>query len=430
MHFLNDIEVVQKHIDGTQLKIALLYFEKMIYMYKKEDKLVYYTILDGTLLFLKNFEYLTSDDFLIPSIFYKFIRNESTDGVATKIYFMVSSPADISDTLLAAICEVNELKVSKDTPKRFKLNCKFAFIVPTEYMDELRERCSSVDVDFVQDSVAFEYDTTTYYFRSNRGSYDLYIDTPESIQHTRTIFTGRKSNFADIKFIAYHTHLFLTSDIDDINAQVDILQCLKEVVTLECSNKDVSIGVLLCLLPNKPVVVINGRGGSGKDTMIEGVARYCKVKNVSSVDKIKEIAKLCGWDGQKDDNSRAFLAGLKKVCADYNDLPLKELLNAYNEYMRDDNDILFVHIREASEIEKFYQSVNRNVFSVLVTRSSVNKYYGNAADDGVENFCYNLQFLNDGDIEERQEAFVYELLKMMSDNLNKGSMIQPYFDSY
>ena len=250
------------------------------------------------------------------------------------------------------------------------------------------------------------------------------------MQHTRTIFTGRKSNFADIKFIAYHTRLFLTSDIDNINAQVDNLQSLKEVVTLECSNKAVSIGVLLCLLPNKPVVVINGRGGSGKDTMIEGVARYCKVKNVSSVDKIKEIAKLCGWDGQKDDNSRAFLAGLKKVCADYNDLPLKELLNAYNEYMRDDNDILFVHIREASEIEKFYQSVNRNVFSVLVTRSSVNKYYGNAADDGVENFCYNLQFLNDGDIEERQEAFVYELLKMMSDNLNKGSMIQPYFDSY
>lgn len=50
---------------------------------------------------------------------------------------------------------------------------------------------------------------------------------------------------------------------------------------------------------NKKIIVINGTGGSGKDTFVEYVSKYAKVYNFSSVDKVKEIAKLIGWTGTK-----------------------------------------------------------------------------------------------------------------------------------
>ena len=50
----------------------------------------------------------------------------------------------------------------------------------------------------------------------------------------------------------------------------------------------------------KRVVIINGGGGSGKDTFVEFCAKHAKVINISSVDKVKEAAKiLVGWNGEK-----------------------------------------------------------------------------------------------------------------------------------
>ena len=51
---------------------------------------------------------------------------------------------------------------------------------------------------------------------------------------------------------------------------------------------------------NKLIVVINGRGGVGKDTLCSFVSDNYNVMNISSIDPIKEIAKTIGWDGKKD----------------------------------------------------------------------------------------------------------------------------------
>ena len=69
----------------------------------------------------------------------------------------------------------------------------------------------------------------------------------------------------------------------------------------------------------KAVIVINGAGGVGKDTLCDLAAKHFKVYNVSSITPIKEIAALCGWDGSKDDRSRKFLADLKQISVEYND---------------------------------------------------------------------------------------------------------------
>lgn len=77
----------------------------------------------------------------------------------------------------------------------------------------------------------------------------------------------------------------------------------------------------------RQVVIINGSGGLGKDTFIHTLSktyfRENDIWNYPSIDKIKEIAKTIGWDGKKDEAGRRFLAGLKHVCDEYNNLSLK-----------------------------------------------------------------------------------------------------------
>ena len=55
-------------------------------------------------------------------------------------------------------------------------------------------------------------------------------------------------------------------------------------------------------------IVINGCGGVGKDTLCQMAARHYKVRNISSVTPIKELAVQCGWNGAKDNRSRKFLS--------------------------------------------------------------------------------------------------------------------------
>ena len=61
----------------------------------------------------------------------------------------------------------------------------------------------------------------------------------------------------------------------------------------------------------KAIVIINGTGGSGKDTFIDFVKKHAKVVNVSSVDFVKEVATLAGWQGEKSKEARKFLSDLK-----------------------------------------------------------------------------------------------------------------------
>ena len=96
----------------------------------------------------------------------------------------------------------------------------------------------------------------------------------------------------------------------------------------------------------KTVIVINGAGGVGKDTLCDIAAKHFKVRNISSVTPIKEIAAMTGWNGAKDDKSRKFLSDLKSLCANYNDFPTVWAKAQYDDFLTTDEQILFVHIRE------------------------------------------------------------------------------------
>ena len=49
------------------------------------------------------------------------------------------------------------------------------------------------------------------------------------------------------------------------------------------------------------IYVINGSGGTGKDTVCDITAKYYKVRNISSITPIVEIAKLLKINTTKDE---------------------------------------------------------------------------------------------------------------------------------
>ena len=168
----------------------------------------------------------------------------------------------------------------------------------------------------------------------------------------------------------------------------------------------------------KIVLVINGRGGVGKDTLCDLAAKHFRVYNISSVDPIKEIARMCMWDGRKDDKARRFLSDLKALTIEYNDFPTVWAKERFLGFLDSEDEIMFLHIREPIEIDKFVRATDGVAKTLLIrggdrmTKAS----YGNVSDDGVENYEYDYYFTNDRTLEEAERDFT----SMLSDILNKA----------
>lgn len=165
----------------------------------------------------------------------------------------------------------------------------------------------------------------------------------------------------------------------------------------------------------KVTIVINGVGGCGKDSLINSLSGTYKVHNKSSIDPVKEVASHCGWNGDKSDKSRKFLSDLKQLMTDYNEFPLQFLLKEQQVFIDGDFDLMFVHIREPKEIEKFLQhSLTKTVTLLITPRAElVGKVYGNASDDDVANYNYNLTFCNDKPL----DVIVPEFIEFIKNNI-------------
>lgn len=170
----------------------------------------------------------------------------------------------------------------------------------------------------------------------------------------------------------------------------------------------------------KLVIIINGNGGVGKDTLCDFVSENYKSVSVSSVTPIKNIASQCGWHGEKDPKSRKFLADLKKVVVDYNDYPYKYLINEYEKFRVGDAQILFAHIREGEEIDKFKGYVDLPCLTLLIRRKNVQRFWGNESDDNVERYSYDYYYDNDKILSEAKVDFLMFFDGMIKSSLYKG----------
>lgn len=156
------------------------------------------------------------------------------------------------------------------------------------------------------------------------------------------------------------------------------------------------------------IIVVNGKGGSGKTTMEEYFADLADLMGdetafTSMVKEVKAIANRCGWTGAKEDKDRKFLADLKDLLEDYNDLPFESVLNDILRAERDYCGYIFVDAREPKDIDRL-KEIGLNISTILVTRNETNREYNNHADDGVFNYNYDYVIENTGTLEDLKKS--------------------------
>ena len=167
----------------------------------------------------------------------------------------------------------------------------------------------------------------------------------------------------------------------------------------------------------KIVIIINGKGGSGKDTICDILARHYPVTNVSTITKVKQAARLIfGWNNGKEYRDRKFLSDLKDLWSNYNDGPFKYAYEKYEEF-RDKpstayNEIMVIHVREPEEIKKLYDAIRIDDSEIpcktlLITSPRTDDCcYGNYADDMVNDYPYSFVYHNDSPLEDLDKYFM------------------------
>lgn len=152
----------------------------------------------------------------------------------------------------------------------------------------------------------------------------------------------------------------------------------------------------------------------GKDTFAQFLNEIVPTCKYSSIDKVKEIAGLCGWKGEKTEKDRKFLSDLKLLTTDYSDLAFKAINDEVNKFMFDNrHSVMLIDIREPEEIE-----MAKNAFgakTILIKNKNVKQIDSNMADANVFNYEYDYVIENNGTLDEFQQnvhKFAKDILKL------------------
>jgi len=122
------------------------------------------------------------------------------------------------------------------------------------------------------------------------------------------------------------------------------------------------------------VILINGVSLSGKDTFVRLVKEEVRdkklgllVSSISTIDPIKDIySDFFGWDGEKTNRDRKNLNVLKNVWVEVSNGPVKyaeRILKSLDNNTW--NDLVFIMVREYSEMISLQSMVNYNRWKCL-----------------------------------------------------------------
>lgn len=158
------------------------------------------------------------------------------------------------------------------------------------------------------------------------------------------------------------------------------------------------------------VVVLNSKGGAGKDTFFG----YCKeilgscTEHISTVDCVKEVAESLGWDGTKTMENRRRLSMLKDMMTVWGDIPFEDVSTQISDIKHawmdrgEDFGIIFVDCREPREIARLVREFGAK--TLLITRNNLPATYGNHADDEVFDYIYDYVVENNGSLTELRDS--------------------------
>jgi len=159
------------------------------------------------------------------------------------------------------------------------------------------------------------------------------------------------------------------------------------------------------------LIIVNGTAGAGKTTFEDFCSVYLgqiDTFKISTIDRIKEAAKVLGWDGTKTPENRKFLSDLKDLSTQWADVPFQTIKGyihkAENELENlDVADIhtyyIFTDSREPEEIQRFKDELGG--ITVLVRNEKQEQVVAsNHADANVLQFNYDYVINNNGTLEE------------------------------
>lgn len=155
------------------------------------------------------------------------------------------------------------------------------------------------------------------------------------------------------------------------------------------------------------VFVINGKPMSGKDTFVRMLQKEFprQVVNHSTVDSIKELYSLTGWNEKKDDHSRKVLSDMKDYLTTKFDLPFLEVQSKISEILKMADEtgkdmMLFLHVREPEEIARIVKAFPKTVTVQVTRQSTAVNGVSNHADANVNDYKYDVTIHNDGTLDD------------------------------
>lgn len=150
---------------------------------------------------------------------------------------------------------------------------------------------------------------------------------------------------------------------------------------------------------SKRIFIVNGMARSGKDTFANFLGEFVPVFKYSSIDKVKAIAKMCGWDGGKTEKDRKFLSDLKQLTTDYSEMSFLDVKCMVELFLSDKihGEVMLIDIREPEEIEK--AKLAFNAATILIANPCVPRIDSNRSDASVYEYDYDYVITNDGTLE-------------------------------
>ena len=157
------------------------------------------------------------------------------------------------------------------------------------------------------------------------------------------------------------------------------------------------------------IVIINGVAGAGKDcfvSMCRDILGEKLVCNISTVDFVKEVATFCGWDGEKTPKNRKFLSDLKKLLTEWDDVPVKKVVRAVENYAAYlthnemyNTGVVFIHCREPKQINRLVEEFDGEPITLMIRRTAAElEEQSNDSDKSVYFYGYDYTIFNDSNL--------------------------------